>query len=1510
MPTQKEGTELIVKGFSQFVRQIGLAATAVAKLGDRSGAAAQQMKDARDAMNSLNSGVTSLNRRAGTAATKTSNLAVSVTELNKGMSGFARNAGKLDKFFNTFVSGQQTVKSMVTAIAHLSGELHRFQGVKDATANNVKTFGGILGQFTAQWPVLGQAITIVTAIFTTVRSVVSPVLAVFAALGGVVSRTVVGAFNALKGALEGVLGAIKSVVRPFSSFIGDVLKIAAGVSLADVFRNIAGELRELAASALGAVSRFQELNIQFESLAARDIADQFGVPMAEAFKFAGVRAELLLDWIKQIAVTTPFTAETLASTLAMANAMGLPIERAKDLTLAVGNFTAAMGLTEAHMERIIYNFGQMQAMGKITGREIRDLTTSMVPMHRILAEMGLEVNKTRAEFQELALEGKVDVQDFFDKFIEVANRDFPGAMERMAKTFEGVKNNIKDFFEVILGVEVLGPVFDRITAKMSDFLQSLLRPEVRKAASTIGDTLRFALDRLSPVINKELIPAFINFARALGIVSPTARSLKDAIIDFTATLSVSAKRLANWLNTVGVQFATKVRQIIAAAPQWGANIVISFANGMARAVSAVIQVLNAIGQAIANLLAPGSPPKLLPKLPKWGAAAMNEYLKGFSDADFNLLEGVQDPLEDALNLLEETGKIGEGAAGKLLAQISTDLAAALAGKGDFGSVFDEIIASTKGLGPIGKEIVELAKRQRTLAASMGRLAQAEEELKIAEAGEEEARAREEEARQIEAAARDREREARREEQQAKEMLENAEKAEEAARVKTNDKIREYNRLVRQGANEDVLQVRLAEINASEAAAREATLARKAAEAGIDAAEDKVEQAQREVEHAQMLVEIEQKRVEVAERVVDTVRKRIDQIEAENDALEEQVQLQERVLQQLLELTRAQIVQPEQPDTDTGGGAGAIDEVTGALEDLGAAGIETESIIKRVMDEIEKFGDPLGPSVRNPLLSGDPDSPWGKFASSVEKVKQDFEKLESQITKPFENLGKELGTLKGTWDDVFGSLFAGADASKLPPDMREKGPITKLIDAFKSVNWKQLGQDIGTVASAIGNMALAVLRITGTTIAEDLRSISSSFSGMSNAAVLMNLVMVPIQAALVVIGAVAAGVSEHVRSVAEWFGRVKERIDSVSEATNVFEKTWRAIDLVVRSWLDLIATVISSFIRGVIQFFIDLKQELVGNSIVPEMMDAIKRVIEEGLNAIATFIDEKLRVIRDWFRERWDEIKTKVDTVADGLKTKVETVIGAIATFIDTKTAAIRDWFRDRWNEIKEKVDTAIGEIDTKIRTVIGELETWWSTTWDSFKQTIQGVWEDAGSVVDKIVNGVEEIASALNETLGTAINKFKTNFLQPLIDKFQNIVDKISGPGGILSWIAQLAGAIANLDLGKIGNVLGIGGGNRPQNADGGSISTSGSWVGEEGPEWFQPRVAGWIMNMAQLRRSVLESVSGRAAPQNVSAPALAPRGASASVVNINMGGVAISNGMELAVFEERVRRVVRTELS
>ena len=426
-----------------------------------------------------------------------------------------------------------------------------------------------------------------------------------------------------------------------------VKDIVTGVVIIQVFRAISNALKSVAADAVDAVSKFQTLQITLQAILARDFAREFGVPVAQALKAVTDQAQELLMWVRRVAVTTPFSVESLASALAYGQAFGFNVAQSKRLTLATGEFVAGMGLTNEHMQRIIYNFGQMLASGRVLGRELRDLANNFVPIRDITQLLADEAGVPFEEMKKAMKEARVSAEQFIGAFVRMAETSFPGAMERMARTIAGVKQNISDFIRTLIGLELLGPMMARIAEMAASALDKAFSPGTLRAFAILGQTLLFAFNQIVGVIQNHLAPAIGKFMAALGLGAPTAFNFASAILYISATLvkfgqilGGGISSLAKFVNDLSSRFGATFAELIQRAAGWGFNVIRSLAEGMARAIVVVVQVLSAIAKVFTYWLSGHSPPKLLPELGAWGKAAMESWLSGWTSADFGIFNEI------------------------------------------------------------------------------------------------------------------------------------------------------------------------------------------------------------------------------------------------------------------------------------------------------------------------------------------------------------------------------------------------------------------------------------------------------------------------------------------------------------------------------------------------------------------------------------------------------------------------------------------------------------------------------------------------------------------------------------------------------------------------------------------------------------------------------------------------------------------------------------------------------
>ncbi len=359
------------------------------------------------------------------------------------------------------------------------------------------------------------------------------------------------------------------------------------------------------------------------------------------------------------------------------------------------------------------------------------------------------------------------------------------------------------------------------------------------------------------------------------------------------------------------RFANKIISFAWAAFQWGVNISVQLASGIVKGAStALVAAMNFIGSILAWFLGPGSPPRVASNIMDWGASAFTHFLMGFTMADFDVLEGLQAPLKRALKILVDIGEMGGEAAGQYFMGISEMIAEAI-DTGETAKVFATLAEIPGGY---GESLVELYERQLLLAQSLNDLADAERRLTAAR------------------------------------------NAQRAAGKELTQRVREYNKLLLEGASFDVLASKLEEIDAAEKSIR---LAR----AEADAAED-----------------------------VKTAAK--EQIEVQ----EIQVRLQERLLNQLFEMATA-MEEFAEAASGAGGAAGGDAGAGGAFDGL-------------IPDE---FGFPGGlvPSI-DAAFEGLKETIRAKFQELWDQVVKDWEA--SGGAEAIRTLIEKWGELKAWWDE--------------------------------------------------------------------------------------------------------------------------------------------------------------------------------------------------------------------------------------------------------------------------------------------------------------------------------------------------------------------------------------------------------------------------------------------------------------------------------------------------------------
>lgn len=341
--------------------------------------------------------------------------------------------------------------------------------------------------------------------------------------------------------LQRVFASLGETVSAFGREILNVAEYALGKILGDSIQFIVNKIRELIISTIEAGQEFQTLSLRLDRLNFNEIRDSAG-SYTEAMARATQMTKEQLDWIQKLAAQTPYDNQDIANVYTLARSYGFAASESQGLTQDILQFAAGMGLSSVEMERIIVNFGQMTAQGKVSGRELTDLARgAFVPVNRILEQMQKNTGLAGAEFDAFR-NSAAGVEAFMLAFSQVVANDFSGAAEKMARTFKGATDNAADMVKSIMGLNIVKPILDSIGGKIADFLG-----EFTEGQTIIQDFNGHMVELASPTRWDQLVSAASRIGVTLsGIVTsvlgllPSTESIADNVV-------ASVEGIADWI---------------------------------------------------------------------------------------------------------------------------------------------------------------------------------------------------------------------------------------------------------------------------------------------------------------------------------------------------------------------------------------------------------------------------------------------------------------------------------------------------------------------------------------------------------------------------------------------------------------------------------------------------------------------------------------------------------------------------------------------------------------------------------------------------------------------------------------------------------------------------------------------------------------------------------------------------------------------------------------------------
>ena len=598
-----------------------------------------------------------------------------------------------------------------------------------------------------------------------------------------VIRDFQGFGSVLGGALGGPLGMALG-----STLGGAIDKILSTIKnkFEETFRTIAELGKKAFDILIGKASYFQDEMVYLDTLLARISVDEgaFG-SVGEALDGLGDSSDKLLDRIQKLALETPYAIDEVMRMFRSLTGRGVDIEQTIRTIKGLSDAGAGLSLPNYELTRLTQNLVQVATTGKLYERDIYEFGRAGVNVAKDMIAPYLNV--TLEEAKQLLKDGSISAELFLDVFNQFSADKFEGAAERMTRTITGMQQKLLDLLN-FLGKDLFGPLLDSVSEPFSKIIDAMV------AVSNSG-------------VFKYLGKIFADMFKQIGFMTnESVDSIQLKIYGFLTWLIKAANVIAPY----GYKMML----------QWGIGLV----KGAIQAITAVVRI---ISRMFSFFLAPGSPPRAVPEIYNWGVAALTEFMKGMTNADFSILNAIQDPLEKVLGQLEfEPNQITD-----LLQQFTVGFTKALEKFKLTGIIDEGFLNQIRSMGyEYGDALANLAELQFELSGAQTALKVAEDLLEL-----------------------------------EKERLEAAKEYYEESDIGVRKLVQEYNDLLRAGASKDILLAKKAEIDA-------AMENREIAKENIKQQEEAVEEAENQVDIAQEQLEAIQEQVDAQEELLNQLLK--------------------------------------------------------------------------------------------------------------------------------------------------------------------------------------------------------------------------------------------------------------------------------------------------------------------------------------------------------------------------------------------------------------------------------------------------------------------------------------------------------------------------------------------------------------------------------------------------------------------------------------------------------------
>ena len=215
----------------------------------------------------------------------------------------------------------------------------------------------------------------------------------------------------------------------------DVARIASGITISQTFYGITRSINEATDALTDFIENLDYAQVTYSALFNdSELASNF------------------IDTLKDFSVDTIFEYSDIEGMARKLSAYGIEYKNLMYIIEGLTNLGTISG-DSAALERLAVALGQINAKGKLSAEEVRQLANAYVPINDILRD---KLGVTEEGFKSIGDLG-ISSADAINAIIEYANETFGATAEAAVYTITGLKNKIVDTLKV-MGADMMTPI--------------------------------------------------------------------------------------------------------------------------------------------------------------------------------------------------------------------------------------------------------------------------------------------------------------------------------------------------------------------------------------------------------------------------------------------------------------------------------------------------------------------------------------------------------------------------------------------------------------------------------------------------------------------------------------------------------------------------------------------------------------------------------------------------------------------------------------------------------------------------------------------------------------------------------------------------------------------------------------------------------------------------------------------------------------------------------------------